>query len=372
MRLVLHRALLRMGKGIKDKNELESYLANMAEDIADELKDMDVVATDDENRAVVSDADVLGQQSVAIEEGALVDRTIINNAVDKSQNFPVYDTQKPKKEIIANRYKLQKLLGSGTTGEVYLALDTELNEQIAIKILYAEYVTSDFATLFKEEIRLARKITHRNILRTFDFGKDDDSYYITMEHVSGFDLGKLVDKRGPQKSHIAIIMLKQICSALAAAHELGIIHRDLKPENMMVNRQGVLKIMDFGLAMQVVDKKAKVGITEASTQDTTVAGTPKYMAPEQFIGGELDQRTDIYAVGVILFTLLTGKTPFNAAVIEEIAVQHISEEPPLLNSLLDNAPADLQRIISRALQKDKADRYQTIGELLSDLNDAND
>jgi serine/threonine-protein kinase len=162
-------------------------------------------------------------------------------------------------------------------------------------------------------------------------------------------------------------MAKQICSAINAAHEQGIIHRDLKPANMMINKQGILKIMDFGLAMQVQNKKGRSPDANANNNSTTVAGTPRYMAPEQFMAGEMDERTDIYAVGVILYILFTGKAPFSAPTFEELAMKHIEAKPPLLRSELPNAPVALEKIISKALMKRKEDRYSSIKELVEDL-----
>jgi serine/threonine-protein kinase len=367
---VLHQALLKMGKGLKDKNELENYLAEIASDIGVDVgKDL----FEETNRQFIDDTEALDATLVDSqsqqEANSEIDATVV---MDSRASNSHSGSQVTSSKLIAGRYRVIKLLGKGTTGEAYLAHDEELDEQIAIKILLQEYVSGDFATMFKEEIKLARQITHRNILRTFDFGSADGIFYITMEYIQGYDLSELLAIKGALTPHIAVIMTRQICSALAAAHELGIIHRDLKPANMIINQQGVLKIMDFGLAMKV-SSKAKTHDSdgnEISDQETTIAGTPRFMAPEQFTAIGLDQRTDIYAVGIILFTLLTGKPPFNASGFQSLANQHTYEDAPLLGSVMQNAPKELEIIIKRALMKKQDDRFQSVSDMLNELNDA--
>lgn len=376
---ILHQALLKMGKGLKDKNELENYLAEIATDISDlgaeinesfmEESDEDTLDLFEADNTQQIDA-TLADPNLSAKDNTEIDATLID------ENIPAFDTNQATKnnspEIIDGRYRIIKLLGKGTTGEAYLAHDEELDEQIAIKILFNQYVSGDFAKMFKEEIKLARQITHRNILRTFDFGVADGIFYITMEYIQGYDLSKLIAMKGALSPHIAVVMTKQICSALAAAHDLGIIHRDLKPANMIINKQGVLKIMDFGLAMKV-SSKAKTFDSEGneiSGQETTIAGTPRFMAPEQFTAIGLDQRTDIYAVGIILFTLLTGKPPFNGSGFKNLAMQHTEETAPLLSSVMPGAPKELENIIKRALMKKQDDRFQSITDMLNELNDA--
>ncbi|HEY9034183.1 MAG TPA: protein kinase [Pseudomonadales bacterium] len=363
---LLYRALTRMGKSIREKAEMENYLAQIAEAIDDadwlmeqqsDLKLFDDTATD--ARPAANTGATGCDETTDIETTVIMAADPAGKTVLRERSLAVGQTLVPG-TLIDQRYQIIRLLGSGAMGQVYQARDMDLNEFIALKLLNQYHFSKQELQMLKEEVRLARRITHRNILRTFDFGIWQGFYYITMEFVHGHDLARLINSKGPLDIHIGIVMARQICSAIAAAHDQGIIHRDLKPANMMINKQGILKIMDFGLAMQINQ-------TDDSSGSKTIAGTPKYMAPEQFLGEGLDQRTDIYAVGVILFTLFTGDAPFNAPAIDELASRHFHEPPPSLRSRLPQAPEKLEQIINKSLQKNKQDRYQSINELLADL-----
>jgi serine/threonine-protein kinase len=359
---ILNNALYAMGKSLRDKAELESYLADVAEDFSQQLGGLDseliIPRVDDQPPLSTPQSITTKPDSNTSDFDA--NATMVVPDIGASQS-------RIQQQIIAGRYEVRKTLGQGATGLVFQAFDKDLDELVAVKVLSNEYVTSEFAQRFKEEIKLARKITHRNILRTFDFGSADDIYYITMEYVQGYDLGKLVDRKGGLSPHITVILARQICSALAAAHELGIIHRDLKPENMMINQRGILKIMDFGLAMEIKPQQVANAIGDGGANETTVAGTPKYMAPEQFSAGELDQRTDIYAVGIILYTLLAGKTPFNAKDIDSLALMHFKETAADLATIVESVPTELVTIINKAMEKHQDDRYQSVADMLKDL-----
>lgn len=189
-----------------------------------------------------------------------------------------------------------------------------------------------------------------------------------MEFISGYDLSDLLRIKGAFESNVGVVMAKQICSAMNAAHEQGIIHRDLKPTNMIINRQGVLKIMDFGLAMKV-GKQDSGEPSKSNTADTKtmVAGTPRYMAPEQFTDGELDQRTDIYAIGIILYAIFNGKPPFNNKGYEALAKQHFNSPVPEMEGKGAQLSGGLRAIIHKCLAKQPEKRYQTVREILDDL-----
>ena len=356
---ILYRALLRMGKSIREKAEMENYLAQIAEDIEDTSQLMDQAS----DLKLFNDTAPTFQQAeefnISDDQSTIkLDADSDNKTRARRPKLSVGQSLAPG-TLIDDRYQILRLLGTGAMGQVYQARDMDLNEFIALKFLNQHHFSQKEMQMLKEEIRLARRITHRNILRTFDFGIWQGFYYITMEYLHGYDLATLINKKGPLDTHIGIIMARQICSAIAAAHEQGIIHRDLKPSNMMINKQGILKIMDFGLAMQI-NQQDEEG-------EKTVAGTPKYMAPEQFVGEGLDQRTDIYAIGVILFMLFTGEAPFNAPTLEELANRHFFDQPPALRSIVPAAPEKLEAVINKALQKQKEDRYNTVNELLADL-----
>ncbi|GAI84985.1 unnamed protein product, partial [marine sediment metagenome] len=194
-------------------------------------------------------------------------------------------------------------LGKGGMGKVYKAHDTEIKEQVALKLLKPE-IASDEKTIerFRNEIRLARKIAHKNVGRMYDLGKAEGSYFISMEYVSGQDLKGLIRQSRQLTVGTTISIAKQVCGGLAEAHRLGIAHRDLKPSNIMIDKDGNARIMDFGIARSL---KAK-GITGPGV----MIGTPEYMSPEQVEGKEVDQRSDIYSLGVILYEMVTGQVPF--------------------------------------------------------------
>ncbi len=199
----------------------------------------------------------------------------------------------------AGRYQIIEELGKGGMGRVYKALDKETNEKIALKLIKPE-IASDKKTIerFRNELTTARKIGHRNVCRMYDLNKDKDNYYITMEYVSGGDLKRFIRRSKRLDMETAISIAKQICEGLAEAHNLGIVHRDLKPNNIMIDDNGNARIMDFGIARMVKGK----GITGSGV----MIGTPEYMSPEQVEAKEIDQRSDIYSLGVVLYEMTTG------------------------------------------------------------------
>jgi HAMP domain-containing protein/predicted Ser/Thr protein kinase len=209
----------------------------------------------------------------------------------------------------AGRYEVKEILGEGGMGTVFKAVDSELGEVIAIKTLKKDFLSQDATALerFKGEIRLARRISHRNVVRTHDLGENSGIYYITMEYVEGKSLKELIRRSGRLPIAITLSVGKQLARALEIAHEQGVIHRDIKPQNMVVEPNGVLKVMDFGIA-RLASRKPESGVTQAGT----IIGTPEYMAPEQLSGEDVDQRVDIYAAGCVLYECLTGRPPFVA------------------------------------------------------------
>jgi HAMP domain-containing protein len=350
----LQRSIVAMGNSLKEKSELENYLAL----ISDEIISDDSVS----NSGALSALD-LGddEKTLTHHPSGEGDATVLLDSLSDRDSV-ITETE----IVVDQRYRLMQLLGSGSVGDVYLALDLELDERVAIKLMSQSIFDRQTSVDFKEEIRLARKITHRNILRIFDFGTWQDKYYITMEYVSGYDLGKLLRSKGALDVSIGIVMARQICTAMYAAHEQGIIHRDLKPANMMINRQGVLKIMDFGLATKVADKDdTQPGA--ANVGQGTVVGTPRYMAPEQFLNWNLDERSDIYSIGIILYALFSGEPPFSDKNYEKLAQLHLHADVPNIDSLEGDSGNQLNAIIVKALAKKPDDRYQNVRELLDEL-----
>jgi serine/threonine protein kinase/regulator of sirC expression with transglutaminase-like and TPR domain len=245
-------------------------------------------------------------------------------------------------------------------GKVYKAQDTEIKEKVALKLIKPE-ISADKKTIerFQNELKFARKIGHRNVCRMYDLNKEEGSYYITMEYVSGEDLKSFIRRSEILSVGKAISIAKQVCDGLSEAHRLGVVHRDLKPSNIMIDNEGNARIMDFGIARSLKEK----GITGAGV----MIGTPEYMSPEQVEGKEVDQRTDTYALGVILYEMVTGRVPFEGDTALTVAVKHKTEEPEDPRRFNTQLSEELSRMILRCLEKDKDKRFQSAGEIESEL-----
>jgi serine/threonine-protein kinase len=258
-------------------------------------------------------------------------------------------------------------LGKGGMGVVYRAHDRKLDEVVALKLLRPEALASDPTLLdrFKQEIKLARRITHRNVLRTHDFGEAGGVPYISMEYLEGVTLKDVVRNRGALPLGVGLSIAKQMCHGLGAAHEQGVVHRDIKPQNMLILPETAeLKIMDFGIS-----RVSKVGAEESGlTTAGTVMGTPDYIPPEQAQGRPADFRSDLYALSVVLFEVFTGKLPFKADTAMAVVVAHVQQPPPRPRSVNPRLPAELEAVILRGLEKDPARRWQKAEELLQALS----
>jgi tetratricopeptide (TPR) repeat protein/tRNA A-37 threonylcarbamoyl transferase component Bud32 len=279
---------------------------------------------------------------------------------------PLTETlETPKEELttgstFAGRYQIIEELGKGGMGKVYKAQDTDLKEKVAIKLLRPE-IAGDKKTIerFKNELKFARKIRHKNVCQMYDLNKEKGAHYITMEYVDGKDLKSMIRMMGQLSSGKTIFIAKQVCEGLVEAHRLGVVHRDLKPQNIMVDEDGNARIMDFGIARSLKTK----GITAAGV----MIGTPEYMSPEQVEGKEVDQRSDIYSLGVILYEMVTGRVPFEGDTPFTIGVKHKSEMPKDPKEFNTQLPEDLNLVILRCLEKDKEKRYQSAGEVRAEL-----
>ena len=267
--------------------------------------------------------------------------------------------------LFAGRYRIESILGRGGMGVVYKATDTQLDETVAIKTLPGDVMTRSPEDLerFKREIRLARKITHRNVLRTYDYGEAEGVYFISMEFVRGYTLNELMDEAPARQmpARAAIGIGRQICRGLQAAHEQGIIHRDIKPQNVLIDAKGEVKLMDFGVARMTE-------AAEAMTQAGLIIGTPHYMSPEQVQGKPLDPRTDVYAMGVLLYEVLVGRRPFESSSLTGILTAHLMEKARPAIELRGDIGRDLNAIVMRCLEKDAAARYADAGALLAALD----
>ena len=261
--------------------------------------------------------------------------------------------------LFDGRYRIQRKLGAGGMADVYLAEDQELGRRVAIKILNGRHANDDqFIERFRREAKNAAALNHPNIVSIYDRGNAEDTYYIAMEFLDGRTLKELIVGRGAAPINVAIEYARQILSALRFAHRHGIVHRDIKPHNVLVDGEGRVKVTDFGIA--------RAG-TSQMTETGSIVGTAQYLSPEQARGGEVDPRSDLYSLGIVLYELLTGKTPFEGETPVEIAMKHLSNAPKPPSKLRPDIPPELDMVVLRALAKSPDDRYQSADEMEADL-----
>jgi eukaryotic-like serine/threonine-protein kinase len=262
--------------------------------------------------------------------------------------------------LFDGRYRIQRKLGAGGMADVYLAEDQELGRRVAIKILNSRHGNDDqFIERFRREAKNAAALNHPNIVSIYDRGEAEDTYYIAMEFLDGRTLKELIIGRGAAPVNVAIEYARQILSALRFAHRHGIVHRDIKPHNVLVDGEGRVKVTDFGIA--------RAG-TSQMTETGSIVGTAQYLSPEQARGGEVDPRSDLYSLGIVLYELLTGKTPFEGETPVEIAMKHLSTAPQPPSKLRPDIPPELDMVVLRALAKNPEDRYQSADEMEADLD----
>lgn len=291
--------------------------------------------------------------------------TTLANPIDRAGTGIVNKTGLTAGSLIG-QYQIEREIGCGGMGEVYLALDTALKRKVAIKVLPA-YMKNDPERVrrFHHEARAASLLNHPNIVTIFESGTDGDLPYIVSEYIEGETLRALIER-----GHIAIDMILDIiiqtAEALAAAHDAGIAHRDIKPENIMVRTDGVVKVVDFGLAK--LTEQPSFGFSSSLiTTPGIVMGTVKYMSPEQARGQKLDVRTDIFSLGIVLYELLTGEQPFDGETNSDIIDKILSADPEPVRILVPQVPPRLEAIIKVALSKNREERYQTVTALAADL-----
>ncbi|MDQ3992578.1 MAG: Stk1 family PASTA domain-containing Ser/Thr kinase [Actinomycetota bacterium] len=261
--------------------------------------------------------------------------------------------------LFDRRYQITRKLGSGGMANVYLAEDQELGRRVAIKVLDDRHASdSQFVERFRREAKNAAGLSHPNIVSIYDRGEAEGSYYIAMEYVEGRTLKELLVARGPSPIGIAIDYTRQILSALRFAHRNGIVHRDIKPHNVIVDGDGRVKVMDFGIARAGASQMTEAG---------SIIGTAQYLSPEQARGAPVDQSSDLYSTGIVLYELLTGSVPFTGDTPVEIAMKHLSQPPEPPSARRPEVPRDLDYVVLRALAKDPSDRYRTAAEMDSDL-----
>ena len=265
-----------------------------------------------------------------------------------------------KEIFILNRYRIVEKVASGGMADIYLGEDLKLKRKVAVKILSRNYAGDrNFVARFKSEAQILAKLKHPNIVDIYDWGKFDDSYFIIMEYVDGLSLKELIDRKGFLDPKASTHILIQICEALSFAHNNNLIHRDIKPQNILIATDKKVKVTDFGIA-----KSLNTDITKT----LNIVGTAQYLSPEQARGSILDNRTDIYSLGVVFYEMLTGDTPFRGDTSVDISLKHISEKPVKPSSLIADTPVKLEKIVMTCLEKDPDRRYEEIDDLKRDLN----
>ena len=265
--------------------------------------------------------------------------------------------------LFDERYRIIRKLGTGGMANVYLAEDEVLGRRVAIKILNDRHAGDDqFVERFRREAKNAAGLSHPNIVSIYDRGEAEGTYYIAMEYLDGRSLKELIVARGPAPIHLAIDYARQILAAIRFAHRHGIVHRDIKPHNVLVDGEGRLKVTDFGIA--------RAG-TSQMTEAGSIIGTAQYLSPEQARGAPVDQTSDLYSVGVVLYELLTGQVPFSGDTPVEIAMKHLSSVPEPPSAKRAEVPRDLDLVVMRALAKDPAERYHSAEEMDADLRRIN-
>ena len=262
-------------------------------------------------------------------------------------------------QLFDGRYRIVRKLGTGGMANVYLAEDEVLGRRVAIKILNDRHASDDsFVERFRREAKNAAGLSHPNIVSIYDRGEAEGTYYIAMEYIEGRTLKDLILARGPLPVDQAVAYARQILGAVRFAHRKGIVHRDIKPHNVLVDTDGRLKVTDFGIARAGASQMTEAG---------SIIGTAQYLSPEQARGASVDQRSDLYSVGIVLYEMLTGSVPFTGDTPVEIAMKHISAVPEVPSGRRPNVPHDLDLVVLRALAKDPRERFQTAEEMDAEL-----
>jgi len=281
--------------------------------------------------------------------------------ISQTQTMDTSTVELSRGTIFAGRYEVLDELGSGGMGKVYRVFDRKLGDELALKLIRPE-IAANRKTIerFKNELKIARKIAHTHVGRMYDLGEESGLYYIAMEYVPGENLKSFIRRSGHLTVSKAVSIARQVCQGLAEAHRFGVIHRDLKPSNVMIDQEGNARIMDFGIARTFESKEITgLGI---------IIGTPEYMSPEQAQGQKVDQRTDLYALGIMLYEMITGRVPFEDEITLNILRKHEIEQPRPPKDLNPEIPHSLNTLVLKCLEKLVERRYQNASDVLRDLD----
>src|SRR5689334_15405308 len=264
-------------------------------------------------------------------------------------------------EVLADRYELEELVGTGGMSSVFRAHDRLLDRKVALKILHQHYSRDDdYVERFKHEARSVAALSHPNIVTVIDRAEHEDRQFIVFEYVEGENLKRLIERRGPAPVATALELAMQIARGLSFAHQQGLIHRDVKPQNVLLNGDGRAKVTDFGIARSL-------DVQHGMTQTGTVLGTSDYIAPEQAQGQRVDEHTDVYSLGVVLYELLTSEVPFPGENFVAVAMRHINEQPPSVRDKRPDVSPRLDDAVRRAMAKRPQDRFPTMDAFCAEL-----
>ncbi len=267
-------------------------------------------------------------------------------------------------DVLSDRYELEELVGTGGMSSVFRAHDRLLDRKVALKILHAQYSEdADYIERFRREARAVAALSHPNIVTVIDRGEHENKQFIVFEYVEGENLKALIQRRGPAPVATALELAMQIAQGLSFAHQQGLVHRDVKPQNVLLNGDGQAKVTDFGIARSL-------DVQQGMTQTGTVLGTSDYIAPEQAQGQRVDEHTDVYSLGVVLYEMLTNEVPFPGENFVAVAMRHINEAPPAIRDKRPDVSPRLELAVQRAMAKQPDDRFQTMADFCSEL-DAN-
>src|SRR3954468_17619250 len=264
-------------------------------------------------------------------------------------------------DVLSDRYELEELVGTGGMSSVFRAHDRLLDRKVALKVLHQQYAADeDYVERFRHEARSVASLSHPNIVTVIDRGEHEGRQFIVFEYIPGENLKRLIERRGPAPVPTALELAIQIARGLSFAHQQGLVHRDVKPQNVLLNGDGQAKVTDFGIARSL-------DVKHGMTQTGTVLGTSDYIAPEQAQGQRVDEHTDVYSLGVVLYELLTTEVPFPGENFVAVAMRHINEPPPPVRAKRPDVSPRVEAAIQRAMAKDPADRFHTMTEFCREL-----